>query len=138
MTLMGFKKQKKVKRAYKKNPLIRKADQCLSDYFKTKRCAVCNSPYNICGHHVVPKSVCNAFRYEEDNLIPLCPKHHKYSNDLAAHSMFFPAQKAFMEWLKLNFPKSWYLYENYKSLPKPNIDYEKAIEYWKRKGQEND
>ena len=106
-----------------------KADKEVTKYYTGKPCAICGITHNTCGHHVVPREV-PIFRHDPDNLIPLCEKHHKYSNELAPHSSNILAQEAFAQWLRIERPKAIELLETYKKYKGVKSDYQQAYEEW--------
>ena len=82
-------------------------DKLLSQFFRGQPCAVCGKLEGVCGHHILHKSRYNEFRFTLENLIPLCMDHHRFSNELAAHSDNTLAQAAFIAWLKEAIPDQW-------------------------------
>ena len=106
-----------------------RADKEVTKYYTGLPCAICGTTHNTCGHHIVPREV-PTFRHDPDNLIPLCEKHHKYSNDLAPHSSNILAQEAFVKWLRENRPKAIELLETYKQFKGVKSDYREAYEEW--------
>ena len=88
------------KRKLEKRERNRK-DKLWRDFCKERdgnKCAVdseCSTgPLHV--HHIIPREI-KAFRWNTDNGICLCPRHHKYSFQLSAHRASF----AFMEWMRL-------------------------------------
>lgn len=50
------------------------------------KCQICGSSEFLNAHHIVPKEKKdNALKYDLQNAIVLCPRHHKYSYDLSPH-----------------------------------------------------
>jgi len=82
-------------------------DKLLSQWAKGKPCAVCGQLQGVCLHHILHKSLYNELRFTLMNLIPLCPDHHRFSNELAAHSDNTLAQARFIDWLRENRPEQW-------------------------------
>jgi len=77
--------------------------------FRGRPCEICGETrgyYNgktirSMGHHVLSKELHRAHRYEWENIIVLCPKHH-LGAELSPHSHDGVAQAAFYEWLRVN------------------------------------
>lgn len=111
----------------------KKADKAVTDYYKGKPCVICKSTYRTCGHHIVERSLSAYCRHLEDNIIPLCESHHKWSNEIAAHSRYLPAVVAFKDWLKENLPMSYQLLLEYKKYTGIKVNYRKRYEYWSKK-----
>lgn len=122
----------------KKNPnsitLRTKCDKLITKFYSGKPCIICYqqtgvlNKYMTCGHHIVNRSLCAALRHDTRNIIPLCPTHHKFSNTLAAHSTYQPAQTAFVEWLKENYEVGYELLMTYKQIQKTKTYQELAEE----------
>ena len=106
-----------------------KTDKLITELFTGQPCVICKSQGIICtdtvGHHLVERSLSAYHRHNIWNIIPLCQNHHLFSNELAAHSSYAPAQVAFVEWLKGYMPKQHFLLTHYKSC-ELKIDYERA------------
>jgi hypothetical protein len=51
---------------------------------RDKGCIICQRTDIIHVHHLIPREF-KDFKYEIDNLVCLCPNHHKYSRDISAH-----------------------------------------------------
>ena len=50
------------------------------------KCQICGSTEYLNAHHLIPKEKKDsALRYDLQNAIVLCPRHHKYSYDLSPH-----------------------------------------------------
>ena len=79
-------------------------DELVTEIGRGMLCAVCGTPNGVCLHHLLPKSRFDRFRFRRENLLPLCPSHHKFSNELAAHAGNALAVQRFSEWLALNHP----------------------------------
>ena len=114
----------------------RKADKEVTKYFRGEPCAVCGTRLNTCGHHIVERSLSAYLRHHPKNLIALCPTHHKFSNELAAHSKNPLAVRAFTDWLKANRPNSYALLETYKQYRGEKVDYEEEYEQWKKMNED--
>ena len=63
------------------------------------KCAVCGAETDRDCHHLITRSRL-ATRFEPNNLILLCPKHHKFDSKLSAHG----APLAFADWLEKEKP----------------------------------
>jgi hypothetical protein len=59
------------------------------------RCVICGSDYKPNAHHIVPREH-KRYKYEPDNGITLCVKHHKFSRVISAHNN----PLAFLLWLR--------------------------------------
>ncbi len=98
----------------KKSKLQKKRDDCHSRYwrnkcdglitrmFSGKPCIVCGSTEYTAGHHLIGRAN-KMFRHDPNNLVPLCPLHHKWDSTLSAHA----APAAFAVWLSQNLPGTW-------------------------------
>ena len=77
--------------------------------FRGKPCEVCGEKsgyYNgktirSMGHHLLSKELHRLYRYDPDNIIVLCPKHH-LGAEMSPHSHDTAAQAAFFKWLEEN------------------------------------
>ena len=63
-----------------------------------RKCAVCGATHYLNAHHIIPIEV-RDYRYDVDNGIALCPRHHKYSNKLSPHKN----PVAFIKWMKIHY-----------------------------------
>lgn len=94
------KERKAIKKTKKQNsmPYLRKkCDDLWSEYvkFRDKKCMVCGRKEYLNAHHIYSR--CNqATRYEAENGITLCAKHHTMSSEFSAHKT--PLE--FIEWLE--------------------------------------
>jgi len=82
----------------KQNKEQRELDDAFSTMIKSKGnwcCAICGTDYKVCCHHIIPREN-KQYRYAEDNAIPLCLSHHKFSRILSAHNN----PLAFFLWLQ--------------------------------------
>lgn len=66
-------------------------------------CVICGSKYAPNAHHIIPREN-KSYRYEEDNGISLCVKHHKFSRIISAHNN----PLAFFLWLMLYRPDQYF------------------------------
>jgi len=48
-------------------------------------CAICGDSRYIAAHHIIPREH-REYRYADDNGLPLCRKHHKFSRIISAHN----------------------------------------------------
>lgn len=69
------------------NERIKKLDQ--------HRCVYCGAKKMLNAHHIIPRNN-KKFRWDLDNGITLCPKHHRFSFEFSAHQNPF----AFYLWLQ--------------------------------------
>jgi len=53
------------------------------------------------GHHLLSKELHRLYRYDDHNIVTLCPKHH-LGSEMSPHSHDGVAQARFYDWLKLN------------------------------------
>jgi hypothetical protein len=60
-------------------------------------CVICQRTDYVHAHHILPREL-HTFRFNVDNGISLCPKHHKYSYELSPHKN----PLAFFVWLHNN------------------------------------
>ena len=82
------------------------ADDLFLAGFRGRPCAVCgktNGFYNgktirSMGHHLLSKELHRLYRYDPDNVITLCPKHHMGA-EMSPHSHDTASQAAFYAWL---------------------------------------
>jgi len=58
-------------------------------------CVICGNPYKPNAHHIIPREI-REFKFDLDNGITLCTKHHKFSRDLSAHNNAL----AFFMWVR--------------------------------------
>lgn len=81
---------------------VTKEDREWSSYVKLRDeiCLVCGSEVNLNAHHLIPREI-KEFRYDIENGITLCPKHHRFSFELSAHQNPF----AFMLWFRNTYPE---------------------------------
>jgi hypothetical protein len=97
------KLQKKKDRKNSAYWMIR-ADKLFMSQAHGKPCEICQSEEGTVFHHVIAKSTCKALRYDLNNMVILCPQHHNFSNEIAAHSTNAYAQQSFMKWFEDQFP----------------------------------
>ena len=81
------------------------------------KCAICGSILLLTSHHIIPREN-KEFRFDLDNGICLCVKHHKYSFDISAHRNSF----IFVCWLQQNRPEQFErLYNKWKFINNKNV-----------------
>ena len=102
------KNQKNVNSSY----WMGKCDKLFMKQGHNKECIICKAKGIIttegtCFHHHIAKSTCKALRYDLMNMMILCPTHHNFSNEMAAHSTNAYAQRAYMEFIEVNFPEKY-------------------------------
>jgi len=81
-----------------KRSVTRELDDAWATMIKSKdnwRCAICGSDYRPNAHHIVPREH-KRYKYEPDNGITLCVRHHKFSRVISAHNN----PLAFFLWLR--------------------------------------
>ena len=109
----------------KKTKLQRRKSDPYSPYWKKKcwellrkqfadKCKVCNATKFVNLHHLLDKKAFPDLCMEPMNLLPLCPKHHKFGR-LSAHcnSVWFA------NWLEQNYPAQYKWVMEWGVLPKP-------------------
>ena len=92
------------------------ADDLFLAQFRGRPCMVCGAErgfYNgktirSMGHHLLSKELHRLYRYDVDNIITLCPKHH-LGAEMSPHSHDTAAQAAFYGWLELHCPDKYEL-----------------------------
>ena len=114
----------------------KKADKEVSKYYAGQPCAICGTTYMTCAHHIVQRTVAY-YRHHPHNLIPLCPKHHKFGNDIAPHSNNPLAVEAFVKWLRTNRKSGYKCLKEYKKHLGEKVDYEQAYNDWKVLNEDN-
>jgi len=62
-----------------------------------RKCVVCGESHMLNAHHIIPKEI-KELKFDVNNGISLCPKHHKYSFQFSAHRNGL----AFIAWLQKN------------------------------------
>ncbi len=86
---------------------MHKSDDLFLARFRGGPCEICGATNGFyggktirsMGHHLLSKELHRLYRYDPDNIIILCPKHH-LGGELSPHSHDTAAQAAFFEWLK--------------------------------------
>ena len=95
---------------------MNKADDLFLAQFRGRPCAICGARrgyYNSksirsMGHHLLSKELHRLYRYDADNIICLCPKHH-LGAEMSPHSHEGATQAAFYEWLLLHWADKYHL-----------------------------
>ena len=85
--------------------------------YRGRPCEVCGATkgfYNgktirSMGHHLLSKELHRKYRYDERNIVVLCPKHH-LGAEMSPHSHDTAAQAVFYDWLRENCPKKYELF----------------------------
>jgi len=117
-----------------------KADDEVTEYFKHQVCAVCGTPISVCGHHIIPRRRCVHRRHTFWNLLPLCPKHHRFSVEMAAHSESCLVVDRFNAWLKANHPIRWANSKRDEHIgveTEGKVNYKEAYEWWRDLNEEH-
>lgn len=93
----------------KANPYSRywrtKADEPFMAHYRGQPCELCryerkHNTRNTCGHHLLPKSRCARHRFTPENMMVLCPRHHRTGKSIAAHSDSALVIQRFLLWLR--------------------------------------
>jgi hypothetical protein len=92
------------------------ADSLFLAQFRGRPCAVCGATQSFYagktvrshGHHLLSKELHRLYRYDVDNIIVLCPKHH-LGAEMSPHSHDGAAQAAFYEWMLLHWADKYHL-----------------------------
>ena len=88
-----------------KKPSINKLWKECTELVKERdnnQCCICGQSGLLHVHHILPKERFKDLRFELNNLIVLCPKHHMFSRWSAHKNGIF-----FSEWLKQNRPNQY-------------------------------
>jgi len=91
------KKQIAKKERIEKNKKLKEWSRLVRERDKNK-CVICKESKYLHAHHILPKEakIYNFLKFDVNNGISLCPKHHKYSYEISPHKNPF----TFMSWLK--------------------------------------
>lgn len=81
-----------------------KADEIFMSPWRGQPCEVYQSRYKTVFHHIVNKSRSKALRYDPRNGLILCPRHHTFGNELAAHSTSQLVVERFLQMVQGNAP----------------------------------
>lgn len=60
------------------------------------KCLICGVTKYIHAHHILPKEI-KEFKFDLENGLAICAKHHKYSREISPHSNSFTFMLWFME-----------------------------------------
>lgn len=60
------------------------------------KCSICGVTKYIHAHHILPKEV-KEFKFDIENGIAICAKHHRYSREISGHANSFTFMIWFME-----------------------------------------
>ena len=90
---------------------MHKADDLFLAQFRGRPCEICGATHGFysgktirsMGHHLLSKELHRKYRYDKDNILTLCPKHH-LGAELSPHSHDGAAQAAFYSWMEQNTP----------------------------------
>ena len=97
--------------------------------FHNQPCAICGSYAGTVGHHLLPKGCYADYALDEQNILVLCPTHHMFSNEIAAHSMNSLAVSEFVRWVKENRPEKHEWMQQHKNVRSgKKINYKKLYE----------
>jgi len=97
---MKVLKKKAVKKKVNPATLKRKLDRIWSLTVRAKyenKCIICGSTSNPNAHHLIHRII-SKYRWDVNNGVCLCPKHHLFGLDISAHKGPF----LFFEFLRLN------------------------------------
>ena len=78
----------------------KKAKNLFMSQFRGRPCAICGTRSQTAGHNLLPQGSHGAYIFDEANILPLCPYHHMFSNEIAAHSTSALVTAAFIDFLK--------------------------------------
>jgi len=90
-------KKYKLKLEKKNNKLLFKEWSLKVKERDNNKCVVCGDNKYINSHHIIPREIIY-LRFDINNGVTLCAKHHKFGYELSAHKNSF----AFILWLKKN------------------------------------
>lgn len=60
------------------------------------KCIICSDTVRLNAHHIIPRED-KSFRWEIDNGLTLCPRHHRFSFSFSAHQSSFIFYKSILE-----------------------------------------
>lgn len=69
---------------------------------RDRGCVICGEVYRLNAHHLIPREI-KETKYDIDNGLSLCPKHHMFSRIISAHNN----PLALVLWLRKN--RKWQL-----------------------------
>lgn len=86
-----------------------KCDELFMSQFRGESCEVCGAIEGTAGHHLIGKGRSKALRYDKNNIVVVCQKHHTLGNTMAPHSTNHLAVERFHNWFKATKPEqhSW-------------------------------
>ena len=96
---------------------MHRADELFLARYVGKPCEICSRTssggVSSCGHHLFHRKNCRRHRYEDKNIVVLCPQHHsEFAMDISPHSQVNElAVHRFFVWLKKTKPEQyqWYI-----------------------------
>jgi 5-methylcytosine-specific restriction endonuclease McrA len=95
--MVGKQTKKETKRLLKKAEVKLWKEVRLACIERDGGCVICGSRTRMSAHHLVPREI-KELKYELDNLITLCPLHHKFSLLISPHRN----PLSFVAWLYKN------------------------------------
>ena len=95
--MVNKKKQEKKERKKRDREWSLKIKELLDN-----KCVICGDTKILHAHHLIPREI-KETRWDLENGIVLCPKHHKYSFKISAHR----SPISFVIWLKENYPEKY-------------------------------
>ena len=110
MVIVDFKKRKTAEQKEEKEK-----EKAWSEDIRSSAgwvCSICGSPNRLHAHHIIPREH-ERFKFDLENGIALCAKHHKFCRNISAHNN----PMAFFLWLqKYHYVKFITAVENTKKL----------------------
>jgi hypothetical protein len=82
--MVGKQTKKETKRLLKKAEVKLWKEVRLACIERDGGCVICGSTNRMSAHHLYPREI-KELKYELDNLITLCPLHHKFSLKISPH-----------------------------------------------------
>ncbi|MCK9428748.1 MAG: HNH endonuclease [Candidatus Omnitrophica bacterium] len=83
-------KEKKITKAYLKKLAKRDSNKRYKEWGNSvkdrdgRACVICKETKLLNAHHIIPREI-PEFRWDVDNGVSLCPKHHKFNFKFSAH-----------------------------------------------------
>lgn len=102
-----------------------KADAEITRLYKNEPCWICHKLPSE-PHHLLAKSQHALHRHSLENLMPLCPSHHRFGK-MAPHSVDSMAVQDFNDYIRRVFPDTWAWMEAHR-FDKGKPDYRAAYE----------
>ena len=88
----------------KRKTLTNKLDKIVSEIVRAGgKCEYCGGKGYLNCHHIFTRTM-RSVRWDLDNLICLCSKHHTFSTEFSAHATPLP----FAEWIREKRGEEWY------------------------------